>query len=64
MVRNVLEQIGGIGIYGIVSMLLFFAVFVGAVILVITMKQPHRNHMKMLPLDAEDESAGDTRHDG
>jgi len=64
MVRNVLEQIGGIGIYGIVSMLLFIAVFLGALILVATMKKKHCDHMSMLPLDADGQSLGDTNHDG
>ncbi|MBU0679150.1 MAG: cbb3-type cytochrome c oxidase subunit 3 [Verrucomicrobia bacterium] len=54
MIRNVVSEIGGIGVYGIISMLIFFAVFIGVIILVVTMKKSHVRHMKEMLLDPED----------
>ena len=32
MIKNILSDIGGIGIYGVISMCLFFAVFTGVLL--------------------------------
>ena len=53
MIQNVLTHIGGIGIYGIVSIGLFFAVFIGVLIWALRLKQPYLNSMRELPLDGE-----------
>ena len=55
MIKNVLEHIGGIENYGIISILLFFACFLAAVLWALTRKPSYRNQMKHLPL-ADDDS--------
>jgi cytochrome c oxidase cbb3-type subunit 4 len=54
MIKNVLERIGGIENYGIISILLFFACFLGALIWVFTLKKNYINKMKHLPLEDDD----------
>ena len=54
MIRSVLEHIGGIENYGIISILLFFACFLGAVLWALTRNTNYRNQMKHLPLEADD----------
>ena len=53
MIQNVLSGIGGVGIYGIVSICIFVAVFIGVVIWMWTLKKPYLKAMRELPL-AED----------
>jgi hypothetical protein len=50
MIKNVLSDIGGIGIYGVISICLFFAVFIGAVFLSLCMKKPTADKLGALPL--------------
>ena len=49
--KNVVSEIGGIGIYGIVSILLFFAVFTGSIVWALRLKKPLLKDMSGLPLD-------------
>ncbi len=65
MIRNVLEHLGGIERYGILSILLFFACFLGVLIRVCLLKKPFLNHMAARPLepDSPEPSAEDHRHD-
>jgi hypothetical protein len=51
MIKNVLSDIGGIGVYGIVSICLFFAVFTGMLIRVCRMKKSFAQNMSALPLN-------------
>lgn len=51
MIRNVLTDIGGIGLYGVISVCLFFGVFTGALIWAFLLRKPHLNDMSQLPLD-------------
>jgi cytochrome c oxidase cbb3-type subunit IV len=51
MIRNVLEHIGGVGIYGIISISLFFAFFIGMLIWALCLKKSYLNSMRELPLD-------------
>ena len=51
MIKNVLEHIGGVGIYGVISVCLFFTVFLGAVFFALRMKKSHADAMSALPLD-------------
>jgi hypothetical protein len=54
MIRNVLEHIGGVDRYGVISICLFFAFFVGMLVWVARLKKPHLDAMSGLPLeDAE-----------
>lgn len=51
MIKNVLEHIGGVGAYGVISICLFFTVFLGAVVFALRMKKSHADTMSALPLD-------------
>lgn len=64
MIRNVIETIGGIGLYGLLSMLLFLLVFVGALAWTLRLRRPYLDHMKDLPLqDSEMKPGpGDSSH--
>jgi hypothetical protein len=50
MIKNVLSDIGGIGLYGVVSICLFFAVFTGMLIWAIRMKKAVAQEMSACPL--------------
>lgn len=50
MIKNVLSDIGGIGLYGIVSIGLFFAVFIGMLIRALRMKKSFAQKMSACPL--------------
>jgi len=54
-----MHSIGGTSMYGIISMCLFVAVFVGVLIWAAALKQPYLNSMRELPLDGE--SAADAK---
>lgn len=58
MIRNVLVEIGGIGIMGIVSLVLFFAVFTTMLIRVARMKKDQVEDARRLPLDDGIAAAG------
>jgi hypothetical protein len=49
--ENVLHSIGGVGVYGIISICLFFAVFIGVLVWTICLKKPYLKAMRELPLD-------------
>lgn len=57
MIRNVLSHLGGIGLYGVVSVCLFFGVFSVAVLVALLARRPFLNRMSALPL-AEDTHCG------
>jgi hypothetical protein len=57
MIQNVLREIGGIGIYGVISVCLFFVVFGGALLWALLLKKPFLNSMGSLPLQDEDSSS-------
>jgi hypothetical protein len=67
MIKNVLNEIGGIGIYGVISICLFFAVFLGALVLALQHKPSFLKKMSALPLEDGDPHAhdqkGDSRHE-
>jgi|GEM_PF-201747 len=50
MIKNVLTHIGGIEAYGILSVLLFFAVFTATLIWAFRLKSAHLESMSRLPL--------------
>jgi cbb3-type cytochrome oxidase subunit 3 len=65
MIQNVLRDIGGIGIYGVVSICLFFLVFTGVLLWSFRLKKPFLKSMSSLPLDDEEVSPvrkGEYRH--
>jgi len=65
MIQNVLQNIGGIGIYGVISICLFFAVFTAMLVRVCFMKKSFLDSMSALPLHDETDAQpkGDLRHE-
>ena len=53
MIKNILQDIGGIGIYGVVSLCLFFAVFTGALLWTLIQRAAFCSRMSALPLEDE-----------
>ncbi len=51
MIRNVLTDIGGIGLYGVISVCLFFVVFSGAVLWAFLLRKPYVRAQSQLPLE-------------
>ena len=50
MIQNALQNIGGVGIYGVISIGLFFLVFGGALVWAFRQKKPFLRAMSALPL--------------
>ncbi len=65
MIRNVLEHIGGIEWYGIISILLFFACFAGVLVRTLWLKKPFLDRMAAQPLepDLPEPAPEESRHD-
>jgi len=61
MIENVLSKMGGVGVYGVISICLFFSVFVGVIVWTLCLKKPYLNAMRELPL--EDPSATESAAD-
>ena len=57
MIENVTHSIGGMSLYGVISICLFVAVFAGVLVWTIRLKKSYVNSMRELPL--EDEPAAD-----
>ncbi len=55
MIKNVLEQIGGIGIYGVISVCLFFVVFTGALLWALLRRKSFCQAMSALPLEDDEQ---------
>jgi len=51
MIQNVLRDVGGIGLYGVISVCLFFLVFSVALVRACLLKKPFLESMSVLPLD-------------
>ncbi|MFN7930032.1 MAG: CcoQ/FixQ family Cbb3-type cytochrome c oxidase assembly chaperone [Blastocatellia bacterium] len=56
MYQNVLQAIAGIGIYPIISMLIFIAVFLSAIIWFFKADKEHLQRMAELPLEHSSQS--------
>jgi hypothetical protein len=52
MIKNVLTHIDGIGLYGVLSIGIFFAFFTGMLLWAFAQKKSHLDKMSVLPLDA------------
>ena len=59
MIENVMSRIGGVGVFGVVSICLFFAVFIGVLLWTIRLKKPYLDTMSELPLEGQ--SAADSQ---
>lgn len=53
MIRNVLSDIGGVGIYGVISVCLFFTTFSVMLVWALLKRRPFLNYMGSLPLADE-----------
>ena len=53
MVENVMHSIGGTSAYGLISICLFFAVFIGVLVWTIGLKKTYLKSMRELPLEDE-----------
>ncbi len=51
MIENVLSAIGGIGVYGSISICLFMLVFCGLFVWAVRLKKPLIDRMSSLPLE-------------
>ena len=56
MLQNILQHLGGIQGYGLISLCLFFAVFTGIVIWALQLKRSHLDAMAQLPLESDAEN--------
>jgi hypothetical protein len=66
MIKNVLTHIGGIEVYGIISICLFFAVFIGALLWAALVRKSFADRMSALPLDDGSRNStqeGDSHHE-
>jgi hypothetical protein len=65
MIQNVLRHIGGIQPYGVVSLCLFGAVFVGVLLWALMQKKNHLDYMARVALDADSEQlqTGEKSHE-
>ena len=51
MIEHVVSRIGGVGVYGVISICLFFAVFAGVLVWTLCLKKPYLDAMRELPLE-------------
>jgi hypothetical protein len=66
MIKNVLNDIGGIGLYGVISICLFFTVFTGALIWSFLLKKSDLETRSALPFDdgtIRPAAKGDSSHE-
>lgn len=66
MIKNVLTHIGGIGIYGVISICLFFAVFTGMAIRAMLLRKSLAERLGALPLEdgtLNPPTEGNSRHE-
>jgi hypothetical protein len=54
MIQNVLSNIGGVEIYGVISVCLFLAAFVGTLLWAFQLKKGYLDSMRDLPLHRDD----------
>jgi len=57
--ESVLHSMGGVGVYGIISICLFFAVFIGVLVRTICLKKPYLQAMRELPLEGSSTADAD-----
>jgi hypothetical protein len=51
MIHKFIDQVGGVGAFGTISVCLFGIVFTGALVWAWCQKKPFLNHMSTMPLD-------------
>lgn len=55
MIENTLRSLGGVGLYGLISVCLFFGFFVCMLLWAARLKKPYLSSMQSLPLNEESE---------
>jgi fucose 4-O-acetylase-like acetyltransferase len=65
MIQNVLREIGGVGLYGAISVCLFFLVFGVALVRACLLKKSFVESMSALPLEDGERTSmkGDSKHE-
>lgn len=63
MIKQFVQDIGGVGLYGIISLCLFFSVFTGAFLWACLHKRAFCAAMSALPLEDETIAKGETSHE-
>ena len=64
MIKNVLLDIGGVGIYGIIALSIFFLFFSGMLMWVLSLKKGYLNQAGNMPLELDlNEEQKDTCHE-
>ena len=65
MIKDVMVEIGGVGVFAIVSLIIFFALFAGVLGRVMRLKKSYLERMKELPLNPDEQSidTGPQSHD-
>jgi hypothetical protein len=67
MIKNVVTSIGGIGLFGVVSVCLFFVVFTGVILFAVLKRRTFLTYMEALPLADDSPShthlKGEPRHE-
>jgi len=64
MIKNVLLDIGGVGIYGIIALSIFFLFFSGMLMWVLSLKKGYLNQAGIMPLELDlNEEQKDTCHE-
>ena len=53
MIQQVLSSIGGVGNYGVISVVLFFVVFSGVLVWAFGLRRPYLDRMSQLPLEPD-----------
>lgn len=51
MIQNVVREMGGIAAFGVISVVLFFVVFIGAALFAFFQRKTFCEKMRALPLD-------------
>jgi hypothetical protein len=65
MIQHLLKEIGGIGLYGVISVCFFFLIFGVTLAWAFALKKPFLKSMESLPLQDEKPCVrkGETRHE-
>jgi len=58
MFRAIFSGASGMGIYPVISLILFMTIFITVLVWMLTIKRPYIKHMSELPLDNTNEQEG------
>ncbi len=59
MINNILSNIDGVGMYGVISICIFFSFFIGMLVWAFTRNKKYLTRMGELPLNAGEEKSTD-----